>query len=93
LTFDSQETVQSNQANDGESVGARRERESRGRVQLVTLSYMTVILLLIMFLFGALAVVIGTRRWRAMAEHKRAAPTPNADVWAMHKVPEDYLDD
>jgi hypothetical protein len=56
------------------------------------LTSLTIVLLLIVFLFGSFAVVVGTRRWRALAEHKRAPPTANADVWAMHKLPEDLLD-
>lgn len=64
-----------------------------GGLSLLALTSMTVVLLLIVFLFGALAIVVGTRRWQTLAGRKRAPPTPNADVWAMHKVPEDYLEE
>lgn len=73
----------SGSASDGDSGGLR----------LVALTSMTILLLLIVFLFGTLAIVVGTRRWKALAERRRAPPTPNADVWAMHKVPEEYLED
>lgn len=67
--------------------------EDSGGLSLLALTSMTVVLLLIVFLFGALAIVVGTRRWQALAGRKRAPPTPNADVWAMHKVPDDYLEE
>jgi hypothetical protein len=63
--------------------------ESPRAPSLVPLTTMTIVLLLVLFFFGTLAVVVGTQRWRAMADRKRAVPTPNEDVWAMHKLPED----
>jgi amino acid transporter len=73
--------------------GAPPGRSPPDAERLVPLTALTVLLLLIVFLFGAFAIVIGTRRWQALAAHKRAPPTPNADVWAMHKLPDDLLDE
>lgn len=77
----------------GEGNSPSDTNEKPEGLRLVALTSMTVVLLMTVFLFGSLAVVIGTRRWRALADRKRAPPTPNADVWAMHKVPDEYVDD
>jgi hypothetical protein len=54
-----------------------------------SLLLMTLLLLLIVGSFGAYAAVIAVRRHRELMRHKRAAPTANADVWAMHRLPDD----
>lgn len=72
---------------------AEPEHADEKKLQLLSLTTLTLILLLIVFFFGSYAIVIGARRWRAMALRKRAAPTPNEDVWAMHKTPEDELEE
>ena len=38
---------------------------------------------------GAYAAVIAIRRHRELMQHKRGAPTANADVWSMHRLPDD----
>lgn len=63
--------------------------KSLGRASLML---MTLLLLLIVGAFGAYAAVIAVRRQRELMEHKRAAPTANADVWAMHRLPDEDLD-
>ena len=54
-----------------------------------SLVLMTVLLLLITGSFGAYAAVIALRRQRELLGHKRAAPTANEDLWAMHRLPDD----
>ena len=66
--------------------GAIDPEKSLGRASFLL---MTLLLLLIVGSFGAYAAVIAVRRHRELMEHKRAAPTANADVWAMHRLPED----
>lgn len=54
-----------------------------------SLILMTLLLLLIVGAFGAYAAVIAVRRHRELMAHRRSAPTANADVWAMHRLPDD----
>jgi len=79
-------------AAEGTQDGQTPPHDPRRSVQVLSLTTMTIVLLLIVLLFGSLAIVVGTRHWRALAQRKRAAPTPNEDVWSMHKIPEDPPD-
>lgn len=48
-------------------------------------------LLLLAVIMGTYAVVRGARRFRQLADHKRAPPTPLEDIWSQHRAPR--LDD
>ncbi len=47
------------------------------------------VVLLLVFLVGAVVLVWTARRRRAFAGRRRPTPTPAEDVWAMHKLPDD----
>ena len=54
------------------------------------------VLFVLMILVSILAVSLlafrlWSRRFRKILLHKPAPPTPDADVWAMHRLPEDAL--
>jgi hypothetical protein len=54
------------------------------------------VLFVLVVLVGILAVSLTalrlwSRRFRQVLMHKPAPPTPDADVWAMHRLPEDAL--
>lgn len=44
------------------------------------------LVLLLLVLFGSHALIRAARRYRALADRKRAPPTPSDDVWAMNKL-------
>lgn len=51
------------------------------------------LVLVSIFAVSVLAFKMWSRRFRKFLLHKPAPPTPDADVWAMHRLPEDALAD
>lgn len=47
------------------------------------------LIILITFVTGAAAIVVFSRRFRRWIGREKKKPTPDEDVWAMHKLPED----
>lgn len=47
------------------------------------------LILVAVFMFGSYALMRASRRFRGSLSRHKADPTEAADVWAMHKVPED----
>lgn len=47
------------------------------------------LILVVVFMFGSYAIMRASRRFRGSLSRRKADPTEAADVWAMHKVPED----
>ena len=50
------------------------------------------LVILITFLTAAAAIVVFSRRFQRWIVRERKRPTPDGDVWAMHKIP-DEMDD
>jgi hypothetical protein len=51
----------------------------------------TLMVLVSIFAVSVLAFKLWSRRFRKILLHKPAPPTPDADVWAMHRLPDDAL--
>ena len=47
------------------------------------------LVLLVIFLFSALAIMVFSRRYQAYLARGRRRPTPSEDVWSMHQLPPD----
>src|SRR5262249_37968666 len=62
----------------------RARKEARRLRQALALT----IIMLVIFLFAAITIVRFSRRYRRYLGTRKSPPTPNADVWSMHKVPE-----
>jgi len=50
------------------------------------------LVILIMFVTAAAAIVVFSRRFRRWIGREKKVPTPDEDVWAMHKPPDDPAD-
>ncbi len=48
------------------------------------------LILVLVVLLGSFILVRSGRRWRAALDHKPAPPTASEDVWAMHKLSDDW---
>jgi len=58
----------------------------------ITWSIMVALLLVLSFVVASMIMLRAARRIRAAGARRRSMPTPSADVWAMHRLPEDRLD-
>ncbi len=47
------------------------------------------LIMVVVFMFGSYALMRASRRFRSSLSRRKADPTEAADVWAMHKVPEE----
>jgi len=67
------------------------EKKARARALATALVYG--FLLLLTFLILWLAIMRFTRRYRAYLAQSKSKPTPVEDVWLMHKLPPEALED
>ncbi len=56
-------------------------------------SFIWAIVLVFVFVFGSLAIIVFSRRFRAFLTGRPQKPTSCDDVWRMHKLPPDANDD
>lgn len=49
--------------------------------------------LLVLLITCSAAIIIFSRRYKTYLVHGERTPTPNEDVWAMHRVPEELNDE
>ncbi len=71
-------------------LAALGQADDRGKAAgALSLFLLVGIVLLLVFVVGAVVLVWTARRRHAFAGRQRSAPTPAEDVWAMHKLPDD----
>jgi hypothetical protein len=67
--------------------------ERGAQAKLIRQVLFTLVVLVGIFTISMYAFRVWSRRFRRLLLHKPAPPTPDADVWAMHRLPEDALDE
>lgn len=80
-----------------EQISSQPIQPAAGRKSLSNARAIQSVLFLLLVLVGifavaSLAFVRWSRRYRRWLMHKPQAATPNADVWAMHRLPEEDAD-
>ena len=67
--------------------------DRKAEVGLIKRVLYVLILLVSILTVSLVAFRLWSRRFRKILLHKPAPPTPNADVWAMHRLPQDALEE
>jgi hypothetical protein len=66
---------------------------SLSQLQALGQMLLYLLLLLLVFVLGSWAIMRGSRRFLGNILRRPAEPTPTSDVWSMHRLPDENLDD